>query len=102
MVKVQVKQGLLEGQQLDLVTGDGYYYSFKGIPYAEPPVGPLRFKVGNSVSIKYRLSNVHFIYKTLTWFIYVTINVSILDATCNNLLMIIQFVKQIFNMKRTF
>ncbi|XP_026319327.1 juvenile hormone esterase-like [Hyposmocoma kahamanoa] len=44
MVKVKVEQGLLEGEQLDLVTGDGKYYSFKGVPYAEPPVGPLRFK----------------------------------------------------------
>lgn len=45
MVKIQVEQGVLEGQVLDLVTGDGQYYSFKGLPYAEPPVGPLRFKV---------------------------------------------------------
>ncbi|XP_026319317.1 juvenile hormone esterase-like [Hyposmocoma kahamanoa] len=44
MVKVEVEQGLLEGEQLDLVTGDGQYYSFKGVPYAEPPFGPLRFK----------------------------------------------------------
>ncbi|XP_053604405.1 esterase B1 [Plodia interpunctella] len=44
MVQVKVKQGILEGEILDLVTGDGQYYSFKGVPYAAPPVGKLRFK----------------------------------------------------------
>ncbi|KAG6440817.1 hypothetical protein O3G_MSEX001463 [Manduca sexta] len=42
-MKVQVEQGWLEGEKLESVTGDSYY-SFKGIPYAEPPVGKLRFK----------------------------------------------------------
>ncbi|XP_075972287.1 esterase B1-like [Anticarsia gemmatalis] len=41
---VQVEQGLLAGQILDLVTGEGQYHSFKGIPYAQPPEGELRFK----------------------------------------------------------
>lgn len=45
MAKVKVAQGWLEGEQLETVTGDTKYYSFKGIPYAEPPVGKLRFKV---------------------------------------------------------
>ncbi|KOB63826.1 Odorant degrading enzyme CXE3, partial [Operophtera brumata] len=44
MTQVKVTQGWLEGEELDLVTGDGKYYSFKGIPYAEPPLGQLRFK----------------------------------------------------------
>nr|AMB19663.1 antennal esterase CXE6 [Cydia pomonella] len=44
MVKVQVKQGWLEGDRREVVTKDGYYYSFKGVPYAAPPVGKLRFK----------------------------------------------------------
>ncbi|GBP50157.1 Esterase B1 [Eumeta japonica] len=41
--KVKVEQGWLQGEQVDLVTGDGSYYSFKGIPYAAPPLGKLRF-----------------------------------------------------------
>ncbi|CAG4931005.1 unnamed protein product [Colias eurytheme] len=44
MVIVQVKQGRLEGEKLNNVTEDGFYYSFKGIPYAAPPLGKLRFK----------------------------------------------------------
>lgn len=43
-VKVTLKNGKLKGAMLDLVTGEGEYYSFKGIPYAQPPIGPLRFK----------------------------------------------------------
>ncbi|KAJ0183513.1 hypothetical protein K1T71_001489 [Dendrolimus kikuchii] len=44
MVQVEVAEGWLEGEKLEVVTGDAYYYSFKGIPYAEPPLGKLRFK----------------------------------------------------------
>ncbi|GBP92910.1 Esterase B1 [Eumeta japonica] len=44
MSKVHVEQGWLEGERVPLVTKDGFYYSFKGIPYAAPPIGKLRFK----------------------------------------------------------
>ncbi|KAJ8725239.1 hypothetical protein PYW07_016197 [Mythimna separata] len=43
-IQIKVEQGWLEGEILDLVTGDGQYYSFKGIPYALPPNGTWRFK----------------------------------------------------------
>ncbi|KAL0870724.1 hypothetical protein ABMA27_005661 [Loxostege sticticalis] len=43
MVQVKISDGILEGEK---VTNEisGTYYSFKGIPYAAPPVGDLRFK----------------------------------------------------------
>ncbi|KAJ8723119.1 hypothetical protein PYW08_003031 [Mythimna loreyi] len=44
MVEVKVQQGWLSGEVMETVTGDGKYYSFKGIPYAQPPLGKLRFK----------------------------------------------------------
>lgn len=46
---VTVEQGKLQGK-----TGTDYegktYYSFQGIPYAQAPIGKLRFKVGTSVT----------------------------------------------------
>ncbi|CAB3246731.1 unnamed protein product [Arctia plantaginis] len=43
MVRVNVSEGLLEGELVQNEYG-GTFYSFKGIPYAQPPVGSLRFK----------------------------------------------------------
>ncbi|TMW44054.1 hypothetical protein DOY81_010861 [Sarcophaga bullata] len=43
LVKVQVKQGVIVGQQKPLPNGNSYQ-SFQGIPYAVPPIGELRFK----------------------------------------------------------
>ncbi|EDV36794.1 uncharacterized protein Dana_GF11774 [Drosophila ananassae] len=42
-VKVQVKQGVVVGQQSKLDSGL-VYNSFLGVPYAVPPVGELRFR----------------------------------------------------------
>ncbi|XP_037716092.1 esterase B1 [Drosophila subpulchrella] len=42
-VKVPVKQGVVVGQQKKLASGLEYN-SFLGVPYAEPPVGELRFR----------------------------------------------------------
>ncbi|XP_045769188.1 juvenile hormone esterase-like [Maniola jurtina] len=42
-IQVIVKEGVLEGDVVWNRYGSPYY-SFKGIPYAEPPVGDLRFK----------------------------------------------------------
>ncbi|KAG6440788.1 hypothetical protein O3G_MSEX001496 [Manduca sexta] len=43
MTQVKVTEGVLEGELVENLYG-GSYYSFKGIPFAEPPVGRLRFK----------------------------------------------------------
>lgn len=44
MVKVKISDGILEGEKVNNQYG-GTYYSFKGIPYAKPPLGDLRFQV---------------------------------------------------------
>lgn len=43
--KVNLKQGVLLGRVEKTVYKKQDYISFRGIPYAEPPTGPLRFKV---------------------------------------------------------
>ncbi|CAH0586829.1 unnamed protein product [Chrysodeixis includens] len=42
MVQVKVTEGVLEGELVD--NYGSKYCSFKGIPYAQPPLGDLRFK----------------------------------------------------------
>lgn len=49
-VIVRVAQGSLRGQKVKTKTG-ATYYSFHAIPYAKPPVGPLRFKVSPLLSV---------------------------------------------------
>lgn len=46
---VQVSQGKLMGLKLKSVYQRTPYYSFQGIPFAEPPVGELRFMVGRQI-----------------------------------------------------
>ena len=43
-ITVNLNKGKLRGARLDYDFGQ-YYYAFKGIPYARPPVKELRFKV---------------------------------------------------------
>ncbi|KAK8391609.1 hypothetical protein O3P69_017266 [Scylla paramamosain] len=42
-VEVTLQQGAITGSREEAMNGR-VYYSFKSIPYAKPPVGPLRFK----------------------------------------------------------
>ena len=43
-VTVSVVSGELRGERVDYDHGQ-YYYAFKGVPYAKPPVKDLRFQV---------------------------------------------------------
>ena len=42
-IKIKVNQGVVVGVQDKLPNDDDYCY-FRGIPYAKPPIGVLRFK----------------------------------------------------------
>lgn len=42
---IEVKQGKLQGEVQKTVLSGNEYYSFKGIPFAKPPVNELRFQV---------------------------------------------------------
>ncbi|XP_013187500.2 esterase E4 [Amyelois transitella] len=43
-VKVELEQGLLSGTVESTLVKKQNYYAFKGVPYAAPPTGDLRFK----------------------------------------------------------
>lgn len=44
-VLVQTASGPIRGKSASTIFDNKLYYAFKGIPYAEPPIGNLRFKV---------------------------------------------------------
>lgn len=44
IVTVNITQGTLVGK-VEVSSRQQNYYAFRGIPYAKPPVGKLRFKV---------------------------------------------------------
>lgn len=44
---VDTVYGKVKGEQSTTILGKKNYFSFKGIPYTEPPIGDLRFKVNN-------------------------------------------------------
>lgn len=44
-VLLDIPQGTLKGLKTTTIIGGKPYYSFKGIPYAKPNVGPNKFRV---------------------------------------------------------
>ncbi len=43
-IEVGLRLGKLRGQILEAIPSHRKYASFKGVPYAQPPIGKLRFK----------------------------------------------------------
>lgn len=53
-VIVDTTTGLVQGEQGGLLDSSGRpWYRFRGIPFAEPPVGILRFEVSNDYHIQF-------------------------------------------------
>lgn len=50
-VIVDTKSGKISGLEVKSIFPDEKYYSFLSIPYAQPPIGKLRFRVSFSSSI---------------------------------------------------
>ena len=44
-IVIKTNDGLVKGEKLTSLFAKNNYYAFRGIPYAEPPVGELRFLV---------------------------------------------------------
>lgn len=44
-LELKITKGIIKGQILKSRDGRPYY-SYTGVPYAKPPIGELRFKVG--------------------------------------------------------
>lgn len=50
-VQLDIQQGRIVGVEDKLPNGNSLF-SFKGIPYAQPPIGELRFAVGKILFVK--------------------------------------------------
>lgn len=48
---IETTYGLIKGKSFSTLFQQKPYYAFKGIPYAEPPIDNLRFKVCISIII---------------------------------------------------
>ncbi|XP_076656402.1 esterase FE4 [Halictus rubicundus] len=44
-VQLEIPQGILKGLKTETILHNKGYYSFKGIPYAQPNVGPNKFRI---------------------------------------------------------
>lgn len=51
-VTVDVSQGTLKGIKTTTTLSGKPYCSFKGIPYARPPIGQHKFEVSNRILLK--------------------------------------------------
>lgn len=51
---VQTEYGAIRGKLMSTIYDAKPYYSYRGIPYAKPPLNELRFKVSNRTMVIYR------------------------------------------------
>lgn len=51
---IYTNSGPVRGKQLITIVDNKLYHSFKGIPYAKPPIKELRFKVRQFLMNRYR------------------------------------------------
>lgn len=87
MVQVRVSDGVLEGE-LEHNEYGGSYFSFKGIPYAQPPLGDLRFKV---IKVYLSLSIIFTLLISIVDFLYMC-RLSQNPLSSNGLIVIISIV----------
>lgn len=52
---VQTTGGVIRGLTAKTLFEQKHYFAFKGIPFAKPPVGELRFKVSEKILFKFEL-----------------------------------------------
>lgn len=50
-LEIELSEGVLSGVQEKLPNGENFY-AFRGVPYAQPPVGNLRFKVNTMFELR--------------------------------------------------
>lgn len=50
-VQLEIPQGILKGLKTETILKNKPYYSFKGIPYAKPNVGPNKFRVSERLEL---------------------------------------------------
>lgn len=75
-VDVEVEQGVLRGA-VEFTDNNTMFYRFSGVPYAEPPIGSLRFKVSLFTIFKLnKIMNKHLVIliKNLDILLYVYIH----------------------------
>lgn len=59
-ILIETNSGPVRGIKRTTILGNDYL-SFQSIPYAKPPIGPLRFRVNkNYISLVYLKSQIHF------------------------------------------
>lgn len=63
---IQTTYGPVRGSKSASHLGEEVY-SFRGIPYAKPPLGPLRFKVCFKFDVFVKEKNDYYAYLLISW-----------------------------------